>query len=159
MGFLWGQVVHSKNWGELAHLNDPWVVHHQVCSYMKNNIGMSRLAQHSWIPERGPDLLHHPSRWEWLELWPFVGPDTSGTTPPNMGKLTDMPWVKLIINHNASTRFYCLRGMRKPYRKTKFAGVGLPNEWETHPMFPHSPQREKYHWKLGYGSEWCGKPC
>ena len=24
MGFLWGQGVHSKNWGELTHLNDSW---------------------------------------------------------------------------------------------------------------------------------------
>ena len=29
MGFLWGQVVHKHNWGELTHLNDSWVVHHQ----------------------------------------------------------------------------------------------------------------------------------
>ena len=26
----WGQVVHFFHWGELTHLNDSWVVHHQV---------------------------------------------------------------------------------------------------------------------------------
>ena len=30
MGFLWGHTAHSKNWGELTHQHDSWVVHHQV---------------------------------------------------------------------------------------------------------------------------------
>ena len=30
MGVLWVQVVHKNNWGELTHLNDSWVVHHQA---------------------------------------------------------------------------------------------------------------------------------
>ena len=35
----WGQVVHSKNWGELTHNHDLWVVHHQVVCWLAKFVG------------------------------------------------------------------------------------------------------------------------